>query len=81
MSTEERRCPDGDCEHNDGGRCMNPSVASTGLLAGASMMQGGIPFMAPFGASMVALPMVLNNQDGMGYSNNCPRRREKSLRD
>ena len=81
MTPEERRCPDGDCEHNQGGRCMDQSVAALGLMAGASMMQGGMPFMAPFGASMAALPAMLNDERNWGMLDHCPRRREKSRRD
>lgn len=82
MSPDERRCPDGDCEHNDGGRCVSPAVAAMGLAAGTSAMQAGMPFMTPFGASMVALPFALNEDgDGLGIWNNCPRHREKSVKD
>ncbi len=78
MSTEDRRYPETDREHNEDERSNKSSLAMLGVAAGASVMQSGVPFTAPMGPALMALPAMLE-EDGLGVVNN-PRRREKNLK-
>lgn len=80
MSDGERRCPEEGCEDNRDGICMNPAVVPLGLAAGAYFPMGMMGSMAPYGP-MGVLPLAAAMDVDGGILGNCPRRREKNLKE
>jgi hypothetical protein len=80
MNPDGRHCPDEGCEDNRGGQCVNPAVMALGLVPGASFLPGTMSFMSPVGATL-AVRAAADGSGEWGLWNNCPRRRERDMRE